>query len=77
MEIGCLIARRRCVVTIARDDITGGGGIDAGASALPALLCAAVAEVTRGVVHGTVAAFHEIAIARRLIGIGRSLVAIR
>jgi hypothetical protein len=77
MEIGCVITRRRCFVTSARHDIPRGGGIDTGPSALPALLCAAVAKVTRGVVHGTVAPFYEIAIARFLIGIGRSLVAIR
>jgi hypothetical protein len=77
MEIGCLIARRRCVVARARDHITSGGSLDTGPSALPALLGAAVAEVTCGVVHGRVAAVDEVAIARRLIGVGCSLVAVR
>jgi hypothetical protein len=75
MEIGRLIARRRSLVAVARDDITSGGGPDTGQSVLPALLGAVVAKVTRGVVHGSVAAFREIAIARRLIGVGSSLIA--
>ena len=77
MEIGCLIALRRCVIARARHDITSGGRLDAGPGGLPALLGAAIAKVTRGVVHGRVATVYKVAIAGRLIGVGRSLIAIR
>jgi len=72
-----LIASGRCQIAGVRDGVTVRGGVDASLGDLLALLGAAIAKVAREFVLAGVAAAREVAIAGRLVVVGRGLIAVR
>lgn len=74
---GDAVARRCRVVADVRDGVAGTGGMAAPPAGVLAPLGVEIASIARVLMHVTVAALHEVAIARFLILVGSRLIAVR